>query len=94
MTLSEIEEKIKLGTLIKHKNKVYTKEEWGLIEHAKHQEEQFDLLQLTKKIQLYYGALCQEWHSKLTVNSGNILQMRTILSQALTEMLLKVQRLS
>ena len=94
MTLSEINEKIKLGTLIKYKNKVYSKEEWGLIQHAKSEEEKFDLLQLTKKIQLYYGALYQEWYSKLTVNSGNILQMRTILSQALTEMLLKVQRLS
>ena len=94
MTLFEINEKIKLGVLIKHKNKVYTKEEWGLIEHAKLEEARYDLLQLTKKIQLYYGALHQEWCSKLTVNSGNILQMRTILSQALTEMLLKVQRLS
>lgn len=40
-------------------NKLYTKEQYDLIKEAKHNIEHFDLLQLTKKIQLNsaYGAL-------------------------------------
>ena len=55
----EIIEKINAGELIVHGNKAYSKEEWAQIELAKKQEDQYDLLQLTKKISMnsLYGSL-------------------------------------
>jgi DNA polymerase elongation subunit (family B) len=55
----EIESKIKSGELIQCNDKLYTRAEWTLIEAALKQEEQFDLLQLTKKISMnsLYGSL-------------------------------------
>ncbi|WP_407305563.1 hypothetical protein [Acinetobacter sp.] len=47
-----IKEKIKNGELILEGDKLYTKEEWLQITEADKQEEHYDLLQLTKKIQL------------------------------------------
>lgn len=52
MTLNEINKQVSLGNLIIDNGKVYTKEEWKTIKYADDQENHFDLLQLTKKIQL------------------------------------------
>lgn len=59
MNLSEIKAKLKNGELILDEGKLYTLEEWTKIAYAQAQEELYDLLQLTKKIQLNscYGAL-------------------------------------
>jgi hypothetical protein len=47
------------GSYVLDGGKLYTRQEWDAITHAEKQEEHFDLLQLTKKIQLNstYGAL-------------------------------------
>lgn len=52
MTLDQINEQVSLGNLIISGGKAYTKEEWKDIKHASEQCERYDLLQLTKKIQL------------------------------------------
>lgn len=52
MTLNEIKQKIKEGLLFEHEGRVYTPAEWKNIQYAEKQEEHYDLLQLTKKIQL------------------------------------------
>ena len=52
MNILEIKAGIGAGDLVLSKNKLYTKTEWGLIKDAEKLEEDFDLLQLTKKIQL------------------------------------------
>ena len=59
LSISEIKKGIKNGSLILDGKKIFTKDEWEQIQDAKKQEEHYDLLQLTKKIQLNsaYGAL-------------------------------------
>ena len=52
LTVAEIKAGISAGNLFLCDNKLYTKEEWQKIQEAEHQVEHFDLLQLTKKIQL------------------------------------------
>lgn len=52
LTVAEIKAGISAGNLFLYDNKLYTKEEWQKIQEAEHQVEHFDLLQLTKKIQL------------------------------------------
>jgi len=44
--------RVKSGDLILDGNKLFTKEEWSRIQEAERQTEHYDLLQLTKKIQL------------------------------------------
>jgi len=59
LSISEIKKSIKNGTLILYGKKVFTKDEFAQIREAQKQKEHYDLLQLTKKIQLNsaYGAL-------------------------------------
>lgn len=52
LDLDTIRQGLSNKTLFLHKNKIYTKAEWDEIQNAKNQEEHYDLLQLTKKIQL------------------------------------------
>lgn len=52
MTLNDINKQVSEGNLIVSEGKAYTKEEWKAIKYAEDQEAHFDLLQLTKKIQL------------------------------------------
>lgn len=59
MDFQLIAEKIKTGEMVLDGNKLYTAEQYEAYKHAKHMEEHYDLLQLTKKISLNsaYGAL-------------------------------------
>lgn len=52
METHDIIEGIKNGSLFYYNKKIYTKDEYNAILEAKHQVEHYDLLQLTKKIQL------------------------------------------
>lgn len=52
MNISEIKQKIDAGDLVLYNNKLYDRETWAAIQNAKKQEAHYDLLQLTKKIQL------------------------------------------
>ena len=62
METVEILKKVEAGAAFLSGGKLYTKEEWTAILEAERQEAHFDLLQLTKKIQLNstYGALLNE----------------------------------
>lgn len=59
MEIEQIKKKLKTGELIRAGNKVYTLLEWSEIVDAIKKEEDFDLLQLTKKIAMnsLYGSL-------------------------------------
>lgn len=52
MNLNEIQVGLKSGALILDKDKVYSLSEWEAITNAEKMAEHYDLLQLTKKIQL------------------------------------------
>lgn len=52
MNVLEIKKKLASGELILDGNKLYTKSEYEQIQQAEQQAEHYDLLQLTKKIQL------------------------------------------
>lgn len=52
MDLAEIKHKLKIGELILSDGKLFNLTEWSKIAYAQAQEELYDLLQLTKKIQL------------------------------------------
>ena len=52
LTQDEINLKVKNGELFLSRGKLYTASEMQEIEHAERQEQYYDLLQLTKKIQL------------------------------------------
>lgn len=52
MTNQEIKEKLCSGELIKYGGRLYTNDELHQIKEAEKKEQDFDLLQLTKKIQL------------------------------------------
>jgi hypothetical protein len=52
MNIDEIRTGIKNGSLILDGSKLYTREEYEKIQYAAQQAEHYDLLQLTKKIQL------------------------------------------
>lgn len=52
MTVEQLKIGIANKSLVLHKKKIYTSEEWSQIKEAERQEEHYDLLQLTKKIQL------------------------------------------
>lgn len=59
MDISEIKAGIKRGDYVLDGSKLYTREEYERIQHAEYQTDHYDLLQLTKKIQLNsaYGSL-------------------------------------
>jgi len=59
---AEISELIKTGEIVVDGSKIYTRDEWEQIKVAEQKAEHYDLLQLTKKIQLNstYGALLNE----------------------------------
>lgn len=59
MLASELDNKIRSGELVRDGDVIFTKEAWEEIQHAEKMVEHYDLLQLTKKIQLNstYGAL-------------------------------------
>ena len=52
MNISEIKEGLANGSLVLSEKKLFTREQYDKLNEAKKQEEYFDLLQLTKKIQL------------------------------------------
>jgi hypothetical protein len=52
MNIAEIQNCIESKELVLEDGKLYTREEWESILHADRQEQHYDLLQLTKKIQL------------------------------------------
>ncbi len=52
MEITEIKQSLALGDLVLFDGKLFTREEWAQIKEAEHLAEHFDLLQLTKKIQL------------------------------------------
>lgn len=52
LSIAELQRLIDNGEYILDRNKLYTREEWGAIIDAEKQEELYDLLQMTKKIQL------------------------------------------
>lgn len=52
MTVDQLKIGIANKSLVLHKKKIYTAAEWSQIQEAERQEEHYDLLQLTKKIQL------------------------------------------
>jgi len=52
MDISEIKAGIKRGDYVLDGSKLYTREEYERIQHAEYQTDHYDLLQLTKKIQL------------------------------------------
>jgi len=95
MDIEDIKNKLKSGELIRLDNKLYTIDEFAQIENAKEQESHFDLLQLTKKIQLnsLYGALLnaafrfgrQEAGASVTATGRHITQhMGDFIEHALT----------
>lgn len=57
--MKTIKEQLKSGELVRDGDRIFTRAEWDEIEEYKKLEEQFDLLQLTKKISMnsLYGAL-------------------------------------
>lgn len=59
MNKIELENKIAKGELVVNDDLIYTKSDWEALKYAEKQEEHYDLLQLTKKIQLNscYGSL-------------------------------------
>lgn len=52
MDINQIRAGLQSGELVLDGNRLYTRQEWEAITEAKKAEEHFDLLQLTKKIQL------------------------------------------
>lgn len=63
MNIKQIKKEIEEGNLFLHNNKLYTKQEWVQINHAKNMVAKYDLLQNTKKVQLNssYGSLLSQW---------------------------------
>lgn len=52
MSIEEIRAGIAAGIFVLHKKRLYTKEDYEELLEAKRQQDHYDLLQLTKKIQL------------------------------------------
>lgn len=52
MELCDIQVGLQNGELVRDGDRIYTAAEWTAVLEAERQVEQFDLLQLTKKIQL------------------------------------------
>lgn len=52
LTQTELQVKLQLGEVIRDGDNYYTKDVWEQLREARKQEAHYDLLQLTKKIQL------------------------------------------
>lgn len=52
LSLEEIKAGLASGEFFLSGKKIYSRQEWAQIKEAERQEEHYDLLQLTKKIQL------------------------------------------
>lgn len=52
MTKDELQVKLETGEVFRDGDRYYTKDVWEQLQEARKQEAHYDLLQLTKKIQL------------------------------------------